>query len=1225
MVPDLKHKTLLSGSKFADAGYVTVLTPTELLIYDEKDYHRVDKEAVLRGWRDKGTGLWNVPLEENPSPSFALPKEAEEALNNVYELPSTEQVVRYLHACAGFPTKKTWLKAIKGGNFASWPLLTEEAVRKHFPESDETKQGHMKGIKQGIRSTKTKKEPTTVTLEDGTELTMPLRKHHDVYLRVEEARETMYTDQTGAFPVQSRRGNRYVMILCEMDNNVIMSAPMKNRTAGSMVEAYRALMKRLKRAGIKPKKHVLDNEASAEFKEAIEDEGVSYELVPKGQHQRNIAERYIQTWKAHAIGVLSGVPSTFPLAIWDDLLPQIDMQVNLLRFSNVAPNVCSWTVLHGPHDFNRHPLAPLGSELHMHVPPDKRKSWGVKSRRGHYVGTSLEHYRYYWGYFSDTRAIAGSETVSFKHKYITTPTVTPADAIVQAARQLANALKGNVPPPLVKSGIDHIKELTSIFDDTKTAYEDRAQAEQAAQREKRTHPPRVRRSKRARARASMAEEEEPPELALTDDSSDEEEEEECVIPSRPSSEASPRLVVASSAPVIVASPTPTPPKPRHSPMPNVISQEEPSSEAPAANTRSRRIQRKTRHRSISDEVMLSCVEMSSHTFSPRQAAARQYPLALLCELAGAVLDANTGELLEYRHLIKHPHYQETWGDAFGKEVGRLAQGLPGIVEGTDTIDFIMPEDVPSDRRKDCTYVRIVCNERPEKADPNRVRITVGGNRINYPGDCGTPTADLLTVKLLFNSVISTEGAKFMTMDISNFYLNTPLKRKEYVRMKLDNFPSDVIDHYNLKAKATKDGFVFVAVKRGMYGLPQAGILAQELLEKRLAKHGYHQSKITPGLWTHEWRPICFTLVVDDFGVKYVGREHAEHLVGVVKEHYDLTEDWEGKRYLGLTLDWDYSQKKVHLSMPDYIPDALKRFNHKRPAKAQNSPHQHVPPNYGAKQQFTQAQDDEPELSPDDKKYVQQVLGTFLYYARAVDCTMLVALSAIASEQANPTTATMAKVKQFLDYAASQEEAVLTYHASDMVLAAHSDASYLSERKSRSRAGGHFYCSNDEEFPPNNGAVLTVAQIIKAVMSSAAEAEVGALYINAREAIPARHALEKMGHKQPPTPIQTDNSAAHAVVSTNVAPRRLKAMDMRFWWLRDREAQNMFRFFWRPGPYNKGDYFTKHYPSSHHVDVRKEFITPQRHLADLRRRREKARLGLELAQAITASSHATRVC
>ena len=101
--------------------------------------------------------------------------------------------------------------------------------------------------------------------------------------------------------------------------------------------------------------------------------------------------------------------------------------------------------------------------------------------------------------------------------------------------------------------------------------------------------------------------------------------------------------------------------------------------------------------------------------------------------------------------------------------------------------------------------------------------------------------------------------------------------------------------------------------------------------------------------------------------------------------------------------------------------------------------------------------------------------------------MLVALSAIASEEASPTKATMKKVDQFLDYAASQEQAVLTYEASDMILAVHSDAFYLRESKVRSRARGHFFMSKDVSFPPNNVDVLNIAQIIKAIMSSAAEA------------------------------------------------------------------------------------------------------------------------------------------
>ena len=120
----------------------------------------------------------------------------------------------------------------------------------------------------------------------------------------------------------------------------------------------------------------------------------------------------------------------------------------------------------------------------------------------------------------------------------------------------------------------------------------------------------------------------------------------------------------------------------------------------------------------------------------------------------------------------------------------------------------------------------------------------------------------------------------------------------------------------------------------MYGLPQSGILAHRLLEKRLGDHGYHQSTQTPGFWTHEWRPICFTLVVGDFGVKYVGEEHAKHLESVVKTYHEAKTEWDGSRYLGLTLDWDYaeefSKRRVHLSMPDYVPVALKRFKRKRP-------------------------------------------------------------------------------------------------------------------------------------------------------------------------------------------------------------------------------------------------------------------------------------------------------
>jgi hypothetical protein len=126
---------------------------------------------------------------------------------------------------------------------------------------------------------------------------------------------------------------------------------------------------------------------------------------------------------------------------------------------------------------------------------------------------------------------------------------------------------------------------------------------------------------------------------------------------------------------------------------------------------------------------------------------------------------------------------------------------------------------------------------------------------------------MLVAKMLFNSVISTKGARFMTMDTSNFYLMTPLHCAKFIQIKLSDIPDEVINKYKLREKATKNGSIYIKAKCSMYGLPQAGLLTNSLLEKCLNKHGYQQSKLVPGLWKHNTQLIQFTLVVDDFGMK----------------------------------------------------------------------------------------------------------------------------------------------------------------------------------------------------------------------------------------------------------------------------------------------------------------------------------------------------------------------
>ncbi len=232
-------------------------------------------------------------------------------------------------------------------------------------------------------------------------------------------------------------------------------------------------------------------------------------------------------------------------------------------------------------------------------------------------------------------------------------------------------------------------------------------------------------------------------------------------------------------------------------------------------------------------------------------------------------------------------------------------------------------------------------------------------------------------------------------------------------------------------------------------------------------------------------------------------------------------------------------------MPGDVTRALTRFQHPPPVKSQDQPYLHAKPNYGAKTQHATAEDTTPPLDKAGKKFIQEVCEVFLFLAYRVDGGLLPALSALAYQQANPTEQLLALCKQFLDYMASQDKAVLTYKASDMVLVIRSNASYLSKPKACSSVGGHVFMAGRDNIPTNDGAVLNISQIIRAVMSPAMEAELGPLFINAKTAISMHHTLEELGHPQPPTPIQTDNKTAHDLPTNKIMPKALKAMDMHF--------------------------------------------------------------------------------
>ena len=222
-------------------------------------------------------------------------------------------------------------------------------------------------------------------------------------------------------------------------------------------------------------------------------------------------------------------------------------------------------------------------------------------------------------------------------------------------------------------------------------------------------------------------------------------------------------------------------------------------------------------------------------------------------MAMPVLNPDTGQTMEYRQLRQPPKYKQLWENSYCNELVRLCQGIGKGSQGpkkqriarTETLKVIKYKDIPQYRRKEVCHTKVVCEVRPHKEDPDTKRITIGRNRIIYPGDVGTPTASLELIKLILNSVLSRPGAKFACFDIKNFCLATPMDRSEYARIKIKDITEEFIKEYNL-LPMVHNGWIYFEIVRGCYGLPKSGMLANNLLRTRLNKNGYFEATTTPG-------------------------------------------------------------------------------------------------------------------------------------------------------------------------------------------------------------------------------------------------------------------------------------------------------------------------------------------------------------------------------------------
>jgi hypothetical protein len=256
-----------------------------------------------------------------------------------------------------------------------------------------------------------------------------------------------------------------MLILYDYDSNIVLSAPMKNRGEKDMIRAFDFLIQSLIIRGLKPILQRLDNEASLALRNYLTKQGINYQLAPLHIHRRNNAERAIQTFKNHFIAGLCSVDPTFPLKLWDKLLPQAKITLNLLQKSRSNPRITAYDQLNGHFDFNRTPLAPPGTQIIAHEKPDQRAYWDPHGVDGYYLSPNLDHYRCYQVHITKTKGTRIVDTVEFFPAKLTMPSTSSKDLASISALELSNALQNPAPvAPFSQIGTAQLQALRQFSD-----------------------------------------------------------------------------------------------------------------------------------------------------------------------------------------------------------------------------------------------------------------------------------------------------------------------------------------------------------------------------------------------------------------------------------------------------------------------------------------------------------------------------------------------------------------------------------------------------------------------------------------------------------------------------------------------------------------------------------------------------------------------------------------
>ncbi len=1152
--------SLIGIGIFTDAGFQVIYDSLSVQVVNSKG------DILLHGDRDSSSKLWVFSL---PTPLV---------VNNLMQLTRHADLALFYNRCFCSCANSTMEAALKS-KILEIPGLPLELYKKNMPNHVAQAFGHLDRTRRGLHSTRRKHKPPSTLSANNTSLEIPVIYVKDFSSRIQ-------TDATGRFPFKSVNGYLYVLLFYVEDSNYIHVELLRDRQAASYTAAYQRAFEFFKLHNIPHQIVRLDNETSTQLLKLFSNLGMKIEIAPPANHRTLSAERHIRTWKNHFISTLSTCDPSFPLDAWEFLIPHAECTLNLLRPSITTPTVSAWEQVCGKFNFNAVPLAPPGTRAVILDDPKKRGSWAKHGTECFYVGPAFSHYRCYTFYVPSTQATRVSDSISWLPQPTLMSPPTPyvlaqlaLEDLSMAFKQLSNHTSDDISntfliaqkiSSLLSTAIlsldpsntpPHISSFPCI--DPFNIHTSPQILDPVIKPDATLIPAVIPRvvtpilSVNNNIPVSLPRVQAPIQSVYNN------------IPVSLPRVQAPIQPVYNNIPVSlprVSTPITVPPTSTISiEVPTIPSQTSLLPTFPVDLTLPVTSRVSSRYRKPTSRYFVDSVFLpSTYHEIPVTDVEQKY-----INFVEAAIASDIESPASYGVALAGPN-ASLWAAGFAAEIHRL-------VVKTKTGKFVSANTKPPHQR--VAYARIVCRLKQRLHDhpEYRVRITYGRTtpgESSYSGDLAAYTASIATVKLLFNATLS-EMAHLLTSDITDFYLGTDIASPEYMWIPLKYFSSELIKKYNLDL-LQHNGLVLMELNKSIYGLPQAGILSQQKLIQHLNFHGYTECPHTSCLFQHATRNTKFTLVVDDFAVKYDSKEDADHLLNALSQIYTLRTDWNASLYLGMKIVYTHGSPTLTISMPSYVPAALKTLGATNIGKC-NTPMLAHNINYGTKQAQMAHVDTTPALNPARTKRLQVICGILLYYSRTLDFRIATAVNSLSSRQSKPTEEVELAATRLLQYLNSHPTFSITYRRSDMRLITHADASHHSESKSRSRAGGVHYLGDNSDDSVINGPIDCYSIIIDVVCAGTFESEYAALFISCQKAVVLRNTLQDLGYPQGPTLVVSDNQCASGIASDSVTQRRSKAMDTRFHWTRDRVRQGQFQVIWRPGLQNLADIFTKALP------------------------------------------------